>query len=244
MVVRNLDINKYIKILKHNIYNMTTFKLPLEITNEFKTKYGFTSDEGYLDLYQVFSLLNHENISFLFPDNATKIITQIYNNETYNVFEKFINDICINSNTTIVYIKTIDGPKRNNQVRIFNNGNEFPKKKGKISVSDIMTDYKCNALSIIIEYMDSVHATFGHYGASIYYFDENPDKIFMFDSMMNTDSNNPVASSYATIFTDIITNQIFIFDYNGYTDPQIVFDIYRTPDSVGVYPFEITVPCP
>lgn len=221
---------------------MSTFNVPLELTSDFNIKYGFNVGDGYLDLYQCFSILHHKNISFLFPDNATKIITQIYNNEDNPVFEKFFNDISINSNTAIVHIKTIDNHDpllRENRVDIFCKGKK-KNIKNKISVNEFKDKNTIDALAIFIEYKDDIDADFGHYGASIYNFDENPDKIFMFDSMMKTDSGNRKPSAYCKIFENIIKNDILTFDYLGYTNPKIKFDIYRTIDSVGVYPFEIT----
>jgi hypothetical protein len=124
-------------------------------------------------------------------------------------------------------------------VHIFFNGKKY-NNKTKISVNQLKAKWGVNALVIIIEYSDSIDATFGHYGGVIYDYNESYDKLLMFDSMMNTDSNEDVASAYGTIFTEIIKNDIFVFDYLGQTDPQVIFDIYRTPDSVGTYPFEIT----
>ena len=220
---------------------MTTYNIPLELTSDFNIKYGFDVDDGYLDLYQIFSLLNHQNIAFLFPDNASKIVTQIYNNDTYPVFEKFMNDLSINSNSVIIHIKTIDGKKRRNTVNIFYNGYQYHyTQKNKISVSKIKDKWNCNTISIIIEYNDSIDAAFGHYGGVIYDYNNDINKIYMFDSMMGTDDDIALPSEYSRIFAEIIKNDIFIFDYNGKTDPQIVYDIYRSPDSVGVYPFEIT----
>lgn len=222
---------------------MSTFNVPLELTNEFITKYGFDLNDGYLDLYQIFSLLNHQNISFLYPDNATKIFTQIYNNEDNRIFEHFFNDISTNSNTAVVYIKTIDDRddpvNRENRVYVFFNGKQYSSKT-KLSVNHLKVKWGINALAIIIEYSDSINAAFGHYGGAIYDFNESADKLLMFDSMMNTDSNDDEASLYSTIFTEIIKNEVFVFDYLGNADPQVIFDIYRTPDSIDSYPLEIT----
>jgi hypothetical protein len=57
---------------------------------------------------------------------------------------------------------------------------------------------------------------------------------------MNTDVDDPEPSTYSTIFTSIMKDDVIHFDYLGNTDPRVVFDLYRVLNPKDAYPFELT----
>lgn len=220
---------------------------PLELQGDSETNYGFPEDA--LDLYQIFSLCKEQNISLLYPDNATQIFTHLYNNEANPIFERFIVDICKSANTAVFYITTVDnGPIRNSIVKLF-----LPSSISKVGYTkkNIQKNTKFSIktlhqkgifdVAFILEYSPVPDSAFSHYCVASYDFNL-PHTICMFDSMMNVDANDPKPSEYSSIFTTILKNEIIDFDYMNHTDPTVVFDLYRVinPDNSDAYELELT----
>jgi hypothetical protein len=219
---------------------------PLELRSNAKKLHGISNKESYLDLYQIYTLCQTKNISLLYPDNATQIFTHVYNSTYYRIFEKFIDDICVKSYTAIIHITTVDNsPGRSSSVKLYiPNANRIGYKIKKIpstkrlSVDDIY-QMGITTIAFFFEYSPVPNAQFGHYGGAIY--DCNlPDILCIFDSMMNTDADDPKPSEYAPIFESIIKDDVILFDYAGYTDPRVVYDLYRMPNPDDTFPLELT----
>lgn len=221
---------------------------PLELRENCEKKYGFPDDDTYFDLYQIFTLYQTKNISLLYPDNATKIFTHIYNNDKHHIFEHFIDDICTRAHTAIIYITTVDDdPIRTSTVKQYIPNaskagytmKKIPVNK-RISINDIHK-MGVTTIAFIFEYSPVPDSQFGHYGVAVYNCD-TPDILCIFDSMMNTDADDTEPSTYSTIFTSIMKDDVINFDYLGNTDPRVTFDLYRVsnPNDAGVYAFELT----
>jgi hypothetical protein len=220
---------------------------PLELRPNSKKVYGISNKDSHLDLYQIYTLCQTQNISLLYPDNATQIFTHIYNNTQYRIFEKFIDDICVKSYTAVIHITTVDdNPGRLSTVKLYiPNANsagytmkKIPSTKS-LSIDDIY-QMGITTIAFLFEYSPVPDAQFGHYGAAIY--DCNsPDILCIFDSMMNTDVDDDTPSEYGPIFASIIKDDVILFDYAGYTNPRVVYDLYRIPNTdAGAYPLELT----
>jgi hypothetical protein len=220
---------------------------PLELCSNCKKIHGISNKDSHLDLYQIYTLCQTKNISLLYPDNATQIFTHVYNSSQHRIFEKFIDDICVKSYTAVIHITTVDdSPGRASTVKLYiPNANsagytmkKIPSTKS-ISIDDIY-QMGISTIAFFFEYSPVPDAQFGHYGGAVY--DCNfPDILCIFDSMMNTDADDPKPSEYGPIFESIIKNDVILFDYAGYTDPRVVYDLYRIPNpDDGVYPFELT----
>jgi hypothetical protein len=221
---------------------------PLELRSNCKKIHGISNKDLYLDLYQIYTLCQTKNISLLYPDNATQIFTHIYNNTKYRIFEKFIDDICVNSYTAVIHITTIDdSPGRVSTVKLYiPNANsagytmkKIPSSK-TLSIDDIY-QMGITTIAFFFEYSPVPDAQFGHYGGAIY--DCNlPDILCIFDSMMTTDADDDKPSEYGPIFESIIKDDVILFDYAGHTNPRVVYDLYRIPnlDNSSAYPLELT----
>lgn len=220
---------------------------PLELRSNCKKLYGISNKDSYLDLYQIYTLCQTKNISLLYPDNATQIFTHVYNSSQYRIFEKFIDDICVKSYTAVIHITTVDdNPGRLSTVKLYiPNANSAGYKMTKIpstksiSIDDIY-QMGITTIAFFFEYSPVPDAQFGHYGGAIY--DCNlPDILCIFDSMMNTDADDPIPSEYGPIFESIIKDDVILFDYAEHTDPRVVYDLYRIPNpDAGSYPLELT----
>jgi hypothetical protein len=109
-----------------------------------------------------------------------------------------------------------------------------------ISIDDIY-QMGITTIAFFFEYSPVPDAQFGHYGGAVY--DCNlPDILCIFDSMMNTDADDPTPSEYGPIFESIIKDDVILFDYAGHTNPRVVYDLYRIPnlDNPDAYPLELT----
>lgn len=223
---------------------------PLELRSNCKKLLGISNKDSHLDLYQIYTLCQTRNISLLYPDNATQIFTHVYNSSQYGIFEKFIDDICVKSYTAVIHITTIDdSPGRLSSVKLYipnANSAGYTMKNipsnNTLSIDDIY-QLGITTIAFFFEYSPVPDAQFGHYGAAIY--DCNsPDILCIFDSMMNTDADDPKPSEYGPIFESIIKDDVILFDYAGHTNPRVVYDLYRIPhtdvNSAAIYPFELT----
>jgi hypothetical protein len=215
---------------------------PLELQADSETNFGFPEDA--LDLYQIFSICKEKNISLLYPDNANKIFTNLYNNEANPIFENVIGDICKSTNTAVFYITTVDGPIRNSVVKLFLPSSRGLTKKNiqKNTKFSIQTLHQKGIFDVafILEYSPVPDSAFSHYCVALYDF-SLPNIICMFDSMMNVDETDPEPSEYSGIFASLLKNDIIDFDYMNQTDPTVVFDLYRdNPDNSDAYELELT----
>jgi hypothetical protein len=220
---------------------------PLELQADAEKLYGISNEDSRLDLYQIYTLCQTKNISLLYPDNTTQIFADIYNSVDHQIFEMFIDDICVKSYTAVIHITTVDdSPGRVSTVKLYipnaNNAGykivNLPSTK-TLSIDDIY-QMGITTIAFFFEYSPVPDAQFGHYGGAIY--DCNlPDILCIFDSMMNTDADDDTPSEYGPIFASIIKDDVILFDYAGYNDPRVVYDLYRISNpGAAAYPLELT----
>jgi hypothetical protein len=175
-------------------------------------------EEKFLDLADLYTVYKTLEISSLFPDSATKMVTKVYKEGI--LFELVADQIYDRTGKKVYLLEKKDGfiSKRiyDPEDREFKNS-----KKPKLA----------NGTPVIIS-IDEVD--FGHF-CGAYYEDET---IFMYDSMMRYEKSQRVSSDYVPKFV-VILSETFKLS----RDQKFVCDYFHDDESkipLEFYSFEIT----
>jgi len=176
-------------------------------------------EEKFLDLADLYTVYKTHEISSLFPDSATKMVTKVYkdrDDDEPTIFELVAEQIYDRTGKKVYLLeKKKDGfiSKQiyNPQTGWFKNS-----KKPKLE----------NGTPVIIS-IDEID--FGHF-CGAYYKDET---IFMYDSMMRYEKSQRVSSDYVPKFVKILTEtfrlssrQKFVCDYFYDDESKIPLEFY------------------
>jgi len=203
--------------------------IPLRTKQQMKQFSPFTlnDENAYLDAGEIYTMIKKEDMRFLYPDSATKLITYFYKDiqSRRNIFDKIAENISTVTKKCIykidIYRRTLSLFKYKPVTKIFEN-------KSTTSLLPLDAD---TYLMVQIDEGD-----FGHFCGAFYEKDTNT--MFIFDSMMFLDHNMKIRSAYLNPFKKAISD---IFDM---TSIAIVCDYYKpteaTTDIMSSYSCEIT----
>ena len=175
--------------------------------------------EKFLDLADLYSVYKTREISSLFPDSATKMVTKVYKEGV--LFELVADQIHDRTGKKVYLLekkndKTISKKIYNPKTGWFNDSKQTKLENGTPIIISIDED------------------DFGHYCGAFY----KDGTIYMYDSMMRYEKSRRVSSDYVTKFVDILKETFGLS-----SDQKFVCDYFYDDESknpLDFYSFEIT----
>ncbi len=213
-------------------------QLPIEFNPSVLKRFGISKD-NFIDVTQICNLwYSGGDLNFVYPDNATKLFTTIFNNPDSKIFEIIIYNLLVELSQyripLIFYkIKRLAGSD-NFEIEIFNNTSFTRITTSTVTITLSETDSldhlsPLDATAHVMCLFEYDENDFGHYGSMFY--NAGTNVINIFDSMMKS-IQTKVTQSYN--FFDLFINKLF--DVKGKIK---IFDIYKEK-SDNIYSLEIT----